>query len=97
VRITPSRLPNRASDSQNQPRENVAVSIFAGTGVSIIGLAGVTLVPNIAVPAPVPAMIKAMEMKNIILITLLAITSTLPTPKYNRDYLRVKLAAQGWV
>jgi hypothetical protein len=57
------------------------------------GLGEVILVPDIAVPAPVPAMIKAMELKNIILITLLAITSTLPTLKYIRDYLRAKSVA----
>jgi hypothetical protein len=35
--MTPSRLPNRESAPQNQPKENVAVSVCAGAEASIGG------------------------------------------------------------
>ena len=38
VRITPSRLPNRESGPQNQPKANVAVFICAGAAASMGGM-----------------------------------------------------------
>lgn len=36
VRITPFNCPNRASGPQNQPRENVAVSVLAASDILVM-------------------------------------------------------------
>jgi len=41
--MTPSRLPNRESGPQNQPRAKVAVSIVGGTYVSIGGISALVV------------------------------------------------------
>jgi hypothetical protein len=48
--MTPSRLPNRESAPQNQPKENVAVSVCAGTAASMGGI-----VPFKAITSPFSA------------------------------------------
>jgi hypothetical protein len=63
--------------------------------MSIRGLAGVTPVDVVLPPGPVQAASKARGTKSKTVKILLIITSTLPTPKYIRGYLRRKLAVDN--